>query len=288
MRIETYLLEQFITIARCGTLSAAAEEIHLSQPTLTRSMQKLEREIGVPLFEHSRNKTSINEYGKIVEEYANRILLLEDEMLNAIYLQERLRNTVSFGSNAPSPARDILPYLSAFVNGKRVSSVVKEDYELLEGLKNDRYQLILLNYPINDDTLFCKKVMGERAYYYFIPDENTADKTGITFKEISDQKILLYSGSGFWVDRVMSQLPSSNIILVKDIEKLNYIVQHSDLPAFGSEIAIRHNVRRPKRKAIPILDDAAYTDHYCICKASNIEMIKFINKLSSVLSTQTS
>ena len=66
MRIETYLLEQFITIARCGTLSAAAEEIHLSQPTLTRSMQKLEREIGVPLFEHSRNKTSINEYGKIL------------------------------------------------------------------------------------------------------------------------------------------------------------------------------------------------------------------------------
>ena len=38
--IEIYLLEQLEAFARCGTLSAAAEELHLSQPALTRSMKK--------------------------------------------------------------------------------------------------------------------------------------------------------------------------------------------------------------------------------------------------------
>lgn len=47
--IEIYLLEQLIALDDCGTLSEAAKKIHLTQPTLTRSMQKLETEIGVPL-----------------------------------------------------------------------------------------------------------------------------------------------------------------------------------------------------------------------------------------------
>ena len=47
MLIETALLEQLDAFARCGTLSAAAKELHLSQPALTRAMKRLE-ELGVP------------------------------------------------------------------------------------------------------------------------------------------------------------------------------------------------------------------------------------------------
>ena len=63
--IEIYLLEQLEAFARCGTLSGAAEELHLSQPTLTRSMKKLEELIGVPLFERQKNKLVLNENGKL-------------------------------------------------------------------------------------------------------------------------------------------------------------------------------------------------------------------------------
>ena len=40
--IEIYLLEQLAAVAKDGTLSAAAEHLHLAQPSLSRSMQKLE------------------------------------------------------------------------------------------------------------------------------------------------------------------------------------------------------------------------------------------------------
>ena len=52
--IEYYLLEQFVAFAKCGTLLKAAEELHISQPSLSRSMWKIEAEFGVPLF-HREN-----------------------------------------------------------------------------------------------------------------------------------------------------------------------------------------------------------------------------------------
>ena len=51
-----YQLHQLLTVSERGTLSAAAEELHISRPALTRSMQKLEEEFGVPLFDRSKRQ----------------------------------------------------------------------------------------------------------------------------------------------------------------------------------------------------------------------------------------
>ena len=45
--MELYLLEQLIAFSRQGTLSGAAEKLHISQPALSQSMKKLEESLGV-------------------------------------------------------------------------------------------------------------------------------------------------------------------------------------------------------------------------------------------------
>ena len=45
--LDLYQLQQLLTVAECGTLSAAAQRLHLSQPALSRSMQRLEAELQV-------------------------------------------------------------------------------------------------------------------------------------------------------------------------------------------------------------------------------------------------
>ena len=47
--MELYLLEQLIAFSRQGTLSGAAEKLHISQPALSQSMKKLEESLGVCL-----------------------------------------------------------------------------------------------------------------------------------------------------------------------------------------------------------------------------------------------
>ena len=67
-------LQQLIKIADCGTISRAAEELYISQPALSRSMQKLESELGVELFARAKNKVELNENGKFFVQTARRIV----------------------------------------------------------------------------------------------------------------------------------------------------------------------------------------------------------------------
>ena len=57
--LETNQLSQLITVADTKTLSKAAEILHISQPALTRSIQKLESELNVTLFDRQKNKITL-------------------------------------------------------------------------------------------------------------------------------------------------------------------------------------------------------------------------------------
>lgn len=61
--IELYELRQFVTFAETGTLSQAAEILHLSQPALSRNMKKLEDDLGITLFERKKNRIELNKNG---------------------------------------------------------------------------------------------------------------------------------------------------------------------------------------------------------------------------------
>ncbi len=53
--IELHELRQFVTFADAGTLSEAAEILHLSQPALSRNMKKLEEHLEITLFDRQKN-----------------------------------------------------------------------------------------------------------------------------------------------------------------------------------------------------------------------------------------
>ena len=111
MLIESYLLEQFEAVARCGTLLKASEELHISQPSLSRSMKKLEDVLGVSLFIRENSKISLNETGKLAADYARRALEANQEMIERVTAFDRSLRTVSIGSCSSFPINDLMPTL---------------------------------------------------------------------------------------------------------------------------------------------------------------------------------
>ena len=99
---ELNQFHQLVAIADTGTLSKAAEIVHISQPALTRSIQKLEAEWNVTLFDRQKNKITLNKTGELAVQYARRILDDVNTMTSAIqayahHFHRVLRSRTSVG-----------------------------------------------------------------------------------------------------------------------------------------------------------------------------------------------
>lgn len=69
-------LEYFVAVAEEGHLTRAAERLHISQPPLTRAVQKLEQELGLPLFERTTRGMRLLPAGQHLLTRAREILRL--------------------------------------------------------------------------------------------------------------------------------------------------------------------------------------------------------------------
>jgi DNA-binding transcriptional LysR family regulator len=107
--VELFQLRYFVAAARLGNFSRAAEEVCVSQPSLSLQIANLEREIGTPLFVRQGRSVRLTDAGAALQEYAERILSLERESLRAVRAVVGLeRGRLSLWT-LPTPGQHLLP-----------------------------------------------------------------------------------------------------------------------------------------------------------------------------------
>ena len=173
--IEIYLLRQLVGLSEYSTLSEAAKHLHITQPTLTRSIRKLEELLGVELFHREKNRIYINDNGRLAVEYAKRILENEYEMVNAIQSLDRSRRTISIASCAPAPNSIIKLQLEKQYPGMQIVADLRSEQELLDGLKREKFQLITLTNEVTESGLCCQKMGTEHLRLSVLPRIIAAD-----------------------------------------------------------------------------------------------------------------
>lgn len=85
--MEIFQLIQFQAVAELEHMTRAAERLNLAQPALSRTIQNLEKELGVPLFDRSGRRMQLNENGRILLRYARQILSSIQDAKNEISAQ---------------------------------------------------------------------------------------------------------------------------------------------------------------------------------------------------------
>ena len=282
--IEIYLLEQFDAFARCGTLLAASEELHITQPTLSRSMKKLEDEFGVSLFHRENSKLSLNETGKLAAEYARRALEANQEMIDRVVMFDRSLRTVSLGSCAPFPVNELMPTLQEQLPGKTLSSELQSsDEQLLKGLRNHLYQLVVLHENPEDKSLYCQRYLEEKLYITVPEDHPLAMRQSVTFDELKGFRILMTSAIGFWMGVTLKHLSESDLLIQTSTDALSELIDASNLPFFNSDQIMRASVEIPGRISLPITDDDAQATFWVACLAS--ERLKYRSLFSAIRGT---
>lgn len=81
--MDLYQLKQFVAVAETGSMTQAAEQLYLSQPNISRSIKRLEQELGMQLFIRERNKMVLNENGEFILSHARAALEEVEKIQNA-------------------------------------------------------------------------------------------------------------------------------------------------------------------------------------------------------------
>ena len=90
--MELLQLKYFKTVAEIGKISEAAEALFISAPALSTSISRLEKELGVRLFDRSAKRIVLNQYGEVFLRYVNQmfdVLACAQTELRQISMQQR-------------------------------------------------------------------------------------------------------------------------------------------------------------------------------------------------------
>jgi DNA-binding transcriptional LysR family regulator len=79
-RFSLHQLQLFYAVARHGSVTRAAEEVHISQPAVSFQLAELERALGVPLLERAGRGIRLTEAGLVVYEHAARMVALAEDL----------------------------------------------------------------------------------------------------------------------------------------------------------------------------------------------------------------
>lgn len=149
-------LEYFVTVAETGQITEAAQRLYITQPPMSRSIKRLEKELGVVLFIRTKKSLELTSAGKILYEKSKQLLTNYKEMLSALLETENgVRGKIRIGSGYPT-----IPLLSSKIAGFQGQypfiefHIVQEDPdELVDMLKKNQLDMVFSPHLVDDDSL---------------------------------------------------------------------------------------------------------------------------------------
>jgi len=110
--LELLQLQYFRTVARLEHMTKAAEQLHIAQPALSKTISRLEEDLGVPLFDRANRQIRLNIFGKAyLTKVEAALSLLEEGQKEVMDMAGLERGMVSIATNA---LNRLSPAIAAF------------------------------------------------------------------------------------------------------------------------------------------------------------------------------
>ena len=193
--MEIHQLKYFCAVAETGSFSRAAVRSHVSQPSLSQQIMKLEDELGVRLFDRLGRSVRLTEPGKAFLPRARSVLHeLEAARGDVADRTDSVSGEVTIGA-IPTVAPYILPrVLSSFarkVPAAHVSVVEHNTAVLLERLRAGTVDLALLALPVRGNEFESFPLLTEPLFAVLPKKHPLATRRTTSLKDLRDQPFLL-------------------------------------------------------------------------------------------------
>lgn len=268
MMLELYDLEKLVAFRREGTLVAASEKLLISQPALSRSMRKLEDEMGVELFTRSKNRMELNENGLLAADLAEKLLGEADSLVSRVRQLDRSRHTVSVGSVAPEPLWELAAAIGSAYPGMTVSSGLAEADSLLAGVQDETYSFVVLTFAPQLPGVEVLPFGSEKLCFLLPMNHPLAGEAELRLADLNGETMLLRPNLGFWT-RTLESLPDTRFLVQQEDYAFGELIRASSLPAFTTDRVQRRYGATEGRVAVPISDAGTSVDYFVAYRSAD-------------------
>lgn len=198
-------LRYFCTASRCHSITKAAEELYVTQPTVSVAIRDLEIEFGISLFYRKGNQLILTQEGEELYEKATYILQYCNELQADYSSMARVKPPLRIGI-PPMLSTVFFPeLLIAFHQEYPNIAVVLEEYGSVRAcnlFQNDTLDLALVNMEqYNIDKFHNAVLANDQIVFCVSNDHPLADKEVVTIKEMSKESLIFFNA-----DSVQNQL----------------------------------------------------------------------------------
>lgn len=198
--MELRQIRYFVAIANTKSYSVAANNLFVTQPTLTWNIQKLEEELNVHLFYQTSQGLKLTKAGKIFYEKGQKILNNVDNLIETIQQQNQKESkTLKVGLTvlfAIQYMKEIVHFTSTNPEVE-VSFIQSGSIKLQKMLANKEVDIGLLSFPIYEPTITIESLNTSYPDYSVAAvmpfDHPLAEKKSIQFSDLKDASICSFS-----------------------------------------------------------------------------------------------
>lgn len=195
------LLRTFVTVVNKQSLSMAAQEIHITQPAVSKQISALEEYLGVGLIERRGRGVTLTPAGEVLYKYANEILELINKTEREIRdLSATIKGRLVIWASS-IPGHFILPYIIGAFQREypevHISLEISDSGDVLRHLLDESAHLGALGSKPDNKKLEVIRFFKDQLVVITQPGHPLAEKGEITLEELVNERIIWRSaGSG--------------------------------------------------------------------------------------------
>ena len=267
---ELNRVRQFLKVAEYGSIKKAAAFLNLTQPALSRSMSRLEEELGVSLFLRTKNTISLTENGEKAAAVLRGVYESALDAEKTIRLFAQSHKTIIAASPSPTLFGELKRRFALSHPSLSVQTTVSTFGKMVENLLCEKYAITQSAIPIENSEVY-SAVFDEESLLLILSETHPLAKktSGVYLKEIDGETVLALPEMGYWTMITSRLLPSSHFIFQKEKTDYEALIAASILPTFMTDKIIESHRLPEGRVAIPILDDYCNITVYCNCLIKN-------------------
>ena len=258
--MELFQLETFLAVAENRSFSRAAQKLHRTQPAVSQTIRKLESDVGEPLFDRSSRDANLTDAGRLLVDYAEKLLNLRSEAGSAIVeLRQLHAGKLAIAANEFTSIY-LLPVLEKF---RRQSPMIKVTVQrslssqIAQEVLNHKVEMGMLSFSPDVAGLRSTVVYKDELAFVVHPRHPLASAKEVHIRQLGAESFIAHNVPSQYRAKVLEafrrhKTPLNMQVELPTIEAIKRFVAMGNGVALVPGVCLENELRRGELVHVPV------------------------------------